>query len=554
MLEDIEIAKKTKLLPIEKISHKLGIEEDILKKYGKYIAKIPHNYLKNLKKGQEGKLIIVTAINPTPAGEGKTTTSIGLSMAINRLGKSSIVTLREPSLGPVMGVKGGATGGGYSQVLPMEDINLHFTGDIHAVTSAHNLLSAMIDAHIKFGNSLNIDPTKITWKRAIDMNDRALRNIVVGLGGTANGYPREDGFVITAASEVMAILCLAKDLKDLKERLGNIVIGRKKSGEPVRAKDLEVHGAMTVLLKDAINPNLVQTIENTPAFIHGGPFANIAHGTNSIIAIKMALKLANYVVTETGFGADLGAEKFFDFVSPVGDFTPAAVVLVTTVKALKYHGGLSIREITKKDLDALKKGLANLRVHVENIRKYGLPIVVALNRFEDDLEREIDIVLSYSENLGVKAAINESYFKGGKGAEELARIVMEIAGSGKFQTLYKWNDPIEKKIEILAKEIYRASRVEYTSRAKEKIKFLKKYGFEDLPVIVAKTQYSISDDPKKLGAPSGYTFTVRDIEISAGAGFVVIFAGDILRMPGLPKTPNAVRMDIDENGDITGLF
>ena len=554
MLEDIEIAKKAKLLPIEKISQKLGIEEDILKKYGKYIAKIPHNYLKNLKKGQEGKLIIVTAINPTPAGEGKTTTSIGLSMAINRLGKSSIVTLREPSLGPVMGVKGGATGGGYSQVLPMEDINLHFTGDIHAVTSAHNLLSAMIDAHIKFGNSLNIDPTKITWKRAIDMNDRALRNIVVGLGGTANGYPREDGFVITAASEVMAILCLAKDLKDLKERLGNIVIGRKKSGEPVRAKDLEVHGAMTVLLKDAINPNLVQTIENTPAFIHGGPFANIAHGTNSIIAIKMALKLANYVVTETGFGADLGAEKFFDFVSPVGDFTPAAVVLVTTVKALKYHGGLSIREITKKDLDALKKGLANLRVHVENIRKYGLPIVVALNRFEDDLEREIDIVLSYSENLGVKAAINESYFKGGKGAEELARIVMEIAGSGKFQTLYKWNDPIERKIEILAKEIYRASRVEYTSRAKEKIKFLKKYGFEDLPVIVAKTQYSISDDPKKLGAPSGYTFTVRDIEISAGAGFVVIFAGDILRMPGLPKTPNAVRMDIDENGDITGLF
>ncbi|HIP92606.1 MAG TPA: formate--tetrahydrofolate ligase [Thermotoga sp.] len=554
MLEDIEIAKKAKLLPIEKISHKLGIEEDILKKYGKYIAKIPHNYLKNLKKGQEGKLIIVTAINPTPAGEGKTTTSIGLSMAINRLGKSSIVTLREPSLGPVMGVKGGATGGGYSQVLPMEDINLHFTGDIHAVTSAHNLLSAMIDAHIKFGNSLNIDPTKITWKRAIDMNDRALRNIVVGLGGTANGYPREDGFVITAASEVMAILCLAKDLKDLKERLGNIVIGRKKSGEPVRAKDLEVHGAMTVLLKDAINPNLVQTIENTPAFIHGGPFANIAHGTNSIIAIKMALKLANYVVTETGFGADLGAEKFFDFVSPVGDFTPAAVVLVTTVKALKYHGGLSIREITKKDLDALKKGLANLRVHVENIRKYGLPIVVALNRFEDDLEREIDIVLSYSENLGVKAAINESYFKGGEGAEELARIVMEIAGSGRFQTLYKWNDPIEKKIEILAKEIYRASRVEYTSRAKEKIKFLKKYGFEDLPVIVAKTQYSISDDPKKLGAPSGYTFTVRDIEISAGAGFVVIFAGDILRMPGLPKTPNAVRMDIDENGDITGLF
>jgi len=554
MLKDIEIAKKAKLLPIEKISHKLGIEEDILKKYGKYIAKIPHNYLKNLKKGQEGKLIIITATNPTPTGEGKTTTSIGLSMAINRLGKSSIVTLREPSLGPVMGVKGGATGGGYSQVLPMEDINLHFTGDIHAVTSAHNLLSAMIDAHIKFGNSLNIDPTKITWKRAIDMNDRALRNIIVGLGGTANGYPREDGFVITAASEVMAILCLAKDLKDLKERLGNIVIGRKKSGEPVRAKDLEVHGAMTVLLKDAINPNLVQTIENTPAFIHGGPFANIAHGTNSIIAIKMALKLANYVVTETGFGADLGAEKFFDFVSPVGDFTPAAVVLVTTVKALKYHGGLSIREITKKDLDALKKGLANLRVHVENIRKYGLPIVVALNRFEDDLEKEIDTVLSYSENLGVKAAINESYFKGGEGAEELARIVMEIAGSGRFQTLYKWNDPIERKIEILAKEIYRASRVEYTSRAKEKIKFLKKYGFENLPVIVAKTQYSISDDPQKLGAPSGYIFTVRDIEISAGAGFVVVFAGDILRMPGLPKTPNAVRMDIDENGDITGLF
>jgi len=554
VLEDIEIARKARLLSIEEVAQKLGIDENLLKKYGKHVAKIPHGYLKRLEGKPDGKLVIVTAITPTPAGEGKTTTSIGLSMAINRLGRNSIVTLREPSLGPVMGVKGGATGGGYSQVLPMEDINLHFTGDIHAVTSAHNLLSAMIDAHIKFGNPLNIDPTRIMWKRAMDMNDRALRNIVVGLGGTANGYPREDGFVITAASEVMAILCLAKDLKDLKERLGNIVIGRKRNGEPVKARDLEAQGAMAVLLKDAIDPNLVQTIENTPAFIHGGPFANIAHGTNSIVATKLALKLADYVVTETGFGADLGAEKFFDFVSPVGNFVPSAVVLVATVRALKYHGGLPIKEVKKEDLDALKKGLENLKVHVENIRKYGLPVVVALNRFESDTERELDLVMDYSENLGVKAVVNEAYFKGGEGAEELAKAVMEIAGSGKFQTIYSWEEPLEKKIETLAKEIYRASGVEYTSRAKEKLKFLKKYGFEDLPVIVAKTQYSISDDPKKLGAPSGYTFTVRDLEISAGAGFVVVLAGDILRMPGLPKIPNAVRMDIDENGNITGLF
>ncbi len=554
MLEDIEIARKVKLLPIEKVAEKLGIDENLLKKYGRYVAKIPHGYLRNLENKSEGKLIIVTAINPTPAGEGKTTTSIGLSMAINRLGKSSIVTLREPSLGPVMGVKGGATGGGYSQVLPMEDINLHFTGDIHAVTTAHNLLSAMIDAHIKFGNPLNIDPTRVMWKRAMDMNDRALRNIVVGLGGTANGYPREDGFIITAASEIMAILCLAKDLKDLKERLGNIVIGRKKSGEPVRARDLGAQGAMAVLLKDAIDPNLVQTTENTPAFVHGGPFANIAHGTNSIIATKMALKLADYVVTETGFGADLGAEKFFDFVSVVGGFVPSVVVLVATVRALKYHGGLSIKNIDEENLEALRKGLENLRVHVENIRKFGLPVIVALNRFENDTEKEIDAVISYSENLGVKAVVNEAYFRGGEGAEELAKVVMETAGSGNFQTIYDWEDSLEKKIETLVREIYRASNVEYTSHAKEKIKFLRKYGFENLPIIVAKTQYSISDDPKKLGAPSGYTFTVRDLEISAGAGFVVVLAGDILRMPGLPKVPNAVRMDIDEDGNITGLF
>ncbi len=553
---DIEIARQAKLKEISEIADELGIPKDKLKPYGWYIAKVDHNYYKEISDKPDAKLILVTAITPTPAGEGKTTTSIGLSMGLNRLGKKTIVTLREPSLGPVMGVKGGAAGGGYSQVLPMEEINLHFTGDIHAVAAAHNLLSAMIDAHIKFGNELNIDPTRVFWKRTVDMNDRALRQVVVGLGGRGNGEPREDGFIITAASEVMAILCLAKDLADLKERLSKIVIARKRTGEIVTAGDLKAQNAMALLLKDAINPNLVQTIENTPAFIHGGPFANIAHGTNSIMATKLALKLADYVVTEAGFGADLGAEKFLDFVSPTAGFKPSVVVLVATVRALKYHGGQKLEDAKKgvEDLEALKKGLENLRVHIENLQKFKLPVVVALNRFFTDTDRELQMVMEFVENMGAKIALNEAFAKGGEGAEELAKKVLEeLEKDAQYEPIYRWDMPIEEKIEILAKEIYRAGKVEYTSAAKSKLKFLKKYGFDKLPIIVAKTQSSISDDPKKLGAPQGYTFTVRDFEISIGAGFVVVLAGDILRMPGLPKVPNAVKMDILDDGTIVGL-
>ncbi len=553
---DIEIARQAKLKEISEIADELGIPKDKLKPYGWYIAKVDHNYYKEIEDRPDAKLILVTAITPTPAGEGKTTTSIGLSMGLNRLGKKTIVTLREPSLGPVMGVKGGAAGGGYSQVLPMEEINLHFTGDIHAVAAAHNLLSAMIDAHMKFGNELNIDPTRVFWKRTVDMNDRSLRQVVIGLGGRGNGEPREDGFIITAASEVMAILCLAKDLADLKERLSRIVIARKRTGEVVTAGDLKAQNAMALLLKDAINPNLVQTIENTPAFIHGGPFANIAHGTNSIMATKLALKLADYVVTEAGFGADLGAEKFLDFVSPTAGFKPSVVVLVATVRALKYHGGQKLDDAKKgvEDLEALKKGLENLRVHIENLQKFKLPVVVALNRFFTDTDKELQMVMDFVENMGAKIALNEAFAKGGEGAEELAKKVLEeLDKNAQYEPIYSWDMPIEEKIETLAKEIYRAGKVEYTSAAKSKLKFLKKNGFDKLPVIVAKTQSSISDDPKKLGAPQGYTFTVRDFEISIGAGFVVVLAGDILRMPGLPKVPNAVKMDILSDGTIVGL-
>ena len=553
---DIEIARQAKLKEISEIADELGIPKDKLKPYGWYIAKVDHNYYKEIEDRPDAKLILVTAITPTPAGEGKTTTSIGLSMGLNRLGKKTIVTLREPSLGPVMGVKGGAAGGGYSQVLPMEEINLHFTGDIHAVAAAHNLLSAMIDAHMKFGNELNIDPTRVFWKRTVDMNDRSLRQVVIGLGGRGNGEPREDGFIITAASEVMAILCLAKDLADLKERLSRIVIARKRTGEVVTAGDLKAQNAMALLLKDAVNPNLVQTIENTPAFIHGGPFANIAHGTNSIMATKLALKLADYVVTEAGFGADLGAEKFLDFVSPTAGFKPSVVVLVATVRALKYHGGQKLDDAKKgvEDLEALKKGLENLRVHIENLQKFKLPVVVALNRFFTDTDKELQMVMDFVENMGAKIALNEAFAKGGEGAEELAKKVLEeLDKNAQYEPIYSWDMPIEEKIETLAKEIYRAGKVEYTSAAKSKLKFLKKNGFDKLPVIVAKTQSSISDDPKKLGAPQGYTFTVRDFEISIGAGFVVVLAGDILRMPGLPKVPNAVKMDILSDGTIVGL-
>ncbi|KAF2962266.1 formate--tetrahydrofolate ligase [Fervidobacterium sp. 2310opik-2] len=552
MLSDIEIAKQASLKDIRDIAKSLDIPEDMLKPYGRYIAKVDHRYLNTLNAKPNGKLILVTAITPTPAGEGKTTTSIGLSMALNKIGKKSIVTLREPSLGPVFGVKGGAAGGGYSQVLPMEDINLHFTGDIHAVTTAHNLIAAMIDAHINHGNELGIDLRKIYWKRAMDMNDRALREIVIALGGSANGYPREDGFLITAASEIMAVLCLAKDLTDLKRRIGQIVIAQGSNGL-VRVKDIQAEGAAAALLKDAINPNLVQTIENTPAFVHGGPFANIAHGTNTLIATKLALKLSDYVVTEAGFAADLGAQKFLDFVAPTGGLFVDAVVIVASIRALKYHGGVPKDNLNEENVDAVIKGLENLKVHIENMKKYGVPVVVALNRFSTDTEKEIEAVLK---NSPAKCVLNEAYAKGSEGAIELAKAVVETIENvpSNYKPLVPSDLPVEQKIELIAKEIYRAGKVIYTDTAKSKLSMLKKNGFGNYPVIIAKTQNSISDDPKKINAPSGYEFTVRDFQISAGAGFVVALAGEIMLMPGLPKVPAAVNIDIDENGEITGLF
>uniref|UniRef100_A0A832I993 Formate--tetrahydrofolate ligase n=1 Tax=Pseudothermotoga hypogea TaxID=57487 RepID=A0A832I993_9THEM len=545
-------SNQVRLLPIEEVAKKLSIPRKHLKPYGDYIAKVSHKLLSELK--PKGKLVIVTAITPTPAGEGKTTTSIGLSMALNKLGYSSIVTLREPSLGPVFGIKGGATGGGKSQVLPMEDINLHFTGDIHAVASAHNLISAMIDAHVRFGNELDIDVTKINWPRTMDMNDRALRQIVVALGGHANGYPRQDRFVITAASEIMAILCLAKDLHDLKKRVGDVVVAWTRTNKPVRVSDLQVQGSVAVLLKDAINPNLVQTSENTPAFVHGGPFANIAHGTNSIIATKMALGLSDFVVTETGFGSDLGAEKFLDFVAPVADVRPSAVVIVATVRALKYHGGMNLKELAKPNLEALKKGVENLKVHVENMRKYRVPVVVAINRFETDSDEELQLLKKCVEDMDVPVALNEAFAKGSEGAIELAEKVVRVADDSRYEPLLKGSESVREKIQILAREIYRARGVVFTKEAETSLERLEKNGYGNLPVIVAKTQYSISDDPDKLGAPKDYTFTVRDFLLSAGAGFVVAVSGDIMLMPGLGKKPNAVNIDIDEDGNIVGLF
>ncbi|MFN4189429.1 MAG: formate--tetrahydrofolate ligase [Pseudothermotoga sp.] len=553
MINDLEIARTANLKPISDIAMSLSIPKESFRNYGNYIAKVSHKFVNSLDT-KKGKLIIVTAMTPTPAGEGKTTTSIGLSMALNKLGYKSFVTLREPSLGPVFGVKGGAAGGGYSQVLPMEDINLHFTGDIHAVSAAHNLISAMIDAHIRFGNELDFDLTRITWPRTMDMNDRALRDIVVGLGGHANGYPRQDQFVITAASEIMAVLCLSKDLNDLKKRLGNIVIGWSRTGKPITVQQLGASGAATVILKDAIDPNLVQTIENTPALVHGGPFANIAHGTNSIIATKMALGLSDYVVTETGFGSDLGAEKFFDFVAPLAELRPAAVVIVATIRAIKYHGGVSVKDLGTENLKALAEGIENLRAHIENVKKFNVPIVVALNRFGTDTEKEIDYVMDYVERLGVKASLNEAFARGSEGAIDLAKKVVDIADESRFRSIYSWELPIEKKIEILAKEIYRAKEVVYTKEALDSLKKLSKEGFSTLPVIVAKTQYSLSDDPSKLGSPSDHSFTVRDLKLSAGAGFVVAVCGEIMLMPGLGKKPNAVNIDIDEKGNIVGLF
>ncbi|MCX7772761.1 MAG: formate--tetrahydrofolate ligase [Clostridia bacterium] len=556
MLTDVEIAQGAKMLPIEEVAGKLGIGRESLELYGDYKAKLKDGLYEKLKDKPDGKLVLVTAINPTPAGEGKTTTTVGLGQAMEKIGKKAVIALREPSLGPVMGVKGGAAGGGYAQVVPMEDINLHFTGDMHAITTANNLLSAAIDNHIHQGNSLQIDARRIVWKRCLDMNDRALRQIVVGLGGRNNGFPREDGFNITVASEVMAILCLATDITDLKERLGRIVVAYTYNDKPVLASDLEVHGAMTLLLKDAIKPNLVQTLENTPCLMHGGPFANIAHGCNSIKATQIALKLADYVITEAGFGADLGAEKFFDIKCRYGKLKPDAVVIVATVRALKYNGGVKKDELSKENVDALGRGIVNLQKHVENIQKFGVPALVAINHFATDTEAEISLVKEKCREWGVEVAFSEVFLKGGEGGTELAQKLCDVIDkkpSG-FMPLYELDLSIKEKIETINREIYGGHQVIFTDKAQKDIATIEGLGYGKLPVCMAKTQYSLSDNPSLLGRPQGFTLTVKEVRLSAGAGFVVALTGDIMTMPGLPKVPAANRIDIDENGTITGLF
>ena len=554
MKTDIEIAQSTEMLPIREVAQKAGIQEDLLEYYGKYKAKLDLAPLKNAPR--KGKLILVTAINPTPAGEGKTTTSVGLADALCHMGKSTMLCLREPSLGPVFGVKGGAAGGGYAQVVPMEDINLHFTGDFHAIGAANNLLAAMIDNHIQQGNALDIDVKNITWKRCVDMNDRQLRNIVCGLGGRMQGVPREDGFDITVASEIMAILCLASDLMDLKQRIARIIIGYNRKGEPVTAHDLKAEGAMTVLLKDAIKPNLVQTLENNPAIVHGGPFANIAHGCNSVSATDTALKLCDYVVTEAGFGADLGAEKFLDIKCRYAGMDPSAVVIVATVKALKYNGGVPKAELGSENLEALEKGLPNLLKHVENITQvYGLPAVVAINRFSQDTDAELNLIREKCAQYGVNVALSEVWGKGGAGGLEMAEEVLRLCQqTHTFRFSYELNQSIPEKIEAIVKRIYGGAGVTYSKAAKDSIQKLTDLGYGSLPVCMAKTQYSLSDDQTKLGRPEGFTVSVAKVKISAGAGFIVVLTGDIMTMPGLPKVPAAERIDIDENGVITGLF
>jgi formate--tetrahydrofolate ligase len=553
---DVQIAQEAKMLPITEVAEKLGLKEDDLVHYGKYKAKVNLDVLDRLKDKEDGKLILVTAINPTPAGEGKTTVNIGLSMALNKIGKSAITALREPSLGPSFGIKGGAAGGGYAQVLPMEDINLHFTGDFHAITTAHNLISALLDNHIHQGNALNIDPRRVVWKRVLDMNDRALRNIVVGLGGRTNGVPREDGFDITVASEIMAIFCLSKDLEDFKTRVGDIIVAYKFDGSPVFARDLKAEGAVALLMKDAINPNLVQTLENTPALIHGGPFANIAHGCNSILATNLALKLADYTVTEAGFGADLGAEKFFDIKARFADLKPDATVIVATVRALKHHGGAKKDELGNENLDALAKGFENLEKHIENINKFGVPAVVAINKFPTDTEKELDYVIKRTEELGSVAVLTEVWGKGGEGGIELAKKVVEVVESkpSNFKPIYDSNESIKDKIHKIATEIYGADGVEYTKSCEKRIKQIEEIGLDKMPICMAKTQYSFSDDPKLLARPKGFKITVRDIRVSAGAGFLVALTGEIMTMPGLPKVPAANNIDILESGEIVGLF
>lgn len=556
MKTDIQIAQEAELLPIKEVAEKLDITEDELELYGKYKAKLSDEYMERISKNPDGKLILVTAINPTPAGEGKTTTSVGLGQAFGRLGKKAVIALREPSLGPCFGIKGGAAGGGLSQVVPMEDLNLHFTGDFHAITSANNLLAAMLDNHIQQGNELGIDTRSVVWKRCLDMNDRVLRNVVVGLGAKTDGFVREDHFVITVASEIMAVLCLADDMKDLKQRLGRMVVAYNYEGEPVTAADLKAVGAMAALLKDALKPNLIQTLEHTPAIVHGGPFANIAHGCNSVRATKMALKMADYVITEAGFGADLGAEKFMDIKCRMAGLKPDAVVLVATVRALKYNGGVPKNELSAENMDALHKGIVNLEKHIENLHKFGVPIVVTLNSFVTDTEAEISYIRKFCEERNCEFALSEVWEKGGEGGIPLAEKVLDTLENKEsdFHVLYENELSLKEKIETVAREIYGADGVNYTSAASKQLKKLEELGFGKLPVCMAKTQYSLSDDPTLLGRPEGFSISVREAYVSAGAGFVVVLTGAVMTMPGLPKAPAAFNIDVNEEGVITGLF
>ncbi len=555
MKSDIEIAQKAEMKEITEIAKDLGLTEDDIENYGKYKAKVKLDVLKEREEEEDSKLVLVTAITPTPAGEGKTTTTVGLGQALNRLGKKASIAIREPSLGPTMGIKGGAAGGGYAQVVPMEDINLHFTGDIHAIGIAHNLLAAAIDNHIKQGNELGIDPTQIDFKRVVDMNDRALRNTIVGLGGKAHGVPREDGFMITVASEIMAVLCLANDLMELKRKIADIVVAYDYDGKAVTAGDLKVEGAMAALLKDAINPNLVQTLENTPAFIHGGPFANIAHGCNSAVATKMAMKLSDITVTEAGFGADLGAEKFFNIKCRYADLNPDATVIVATARALKMHGGVAKDNLKEENLEALEAGIENLEKHIENVQKFGVPLVVAINRFPHDTEAELELIREKVEALGAEVALSEVWAKGGEGGEELGKKVIEaIEGESNFHFLYDEKLPIKDKIEKIAEEIYGADGVDFSSKAEKQIARFNELGYDEMPICMAKTQNSISDNPSLKGRPEGFTVSVREINLSAGAGFLVPLTGPVMTMPGLPKRPSAEDIDVDEDGKITGLF
>ena len=556
MKTDIEIAQEAELKPIKEVAASIGIKEDDLELYGKYKAKFESGFMDEVKNNKDGKLVLVTAINPTPAGEGKTTTSVGLAQALNKLGKKTICALREPSLGPCFGIKGGAAGGGYAQVVPMEDLNLHFTGDFHAITSANNLLAAMLDNHIQQGNQLRIDTRDIVWKRCLDMNDRALRNIVVGLGRKVDGVVREDHFVITVASEIMAILCLANDMKDLKERLGKIIVAYNMDREPVTAKDLNAVGAMAALLKDALKPNMIQTLEHTPAFVHGGPFANIAHGCNSVQATKLALKLSDITITEAGFGADLGAEKFMDIKCPMAGLSPDAVVLVATVRALKYNGGVLKDKLAEENLDALSKGIVNLEKHIENLKLFGVPVVVTLNQFVTDTDAELEFIRKFCEERDCEFALSQVWEKGGDGGIELGEAVIRTLETKEshYQQLYSYDASIDEKIETIAKKIYGADGVSYSPAAARQKKRLEELGFSNLPICMAKNQYSLSDDPKKLGRPEGFDITIREIYVNAGAGFLVALTGDIMTMPGLPKKPAAEGIDVDENGVISGLF